>query len=115
MPTLRDILYLSGDVFLPKRMRTVLERYHIGNDRSLVYVTNWSILHFFTGFLTGILLMSFFPTYDYYWTGFLVHTVWEIWQVLVSNTPWWTLRGWVDIGMDTLLFMLGMALVKMNQ
>lgn len=111
MPTLRDVLYLSGDVFLPKRMRTVLERYHIGNDRSLVYVTNWSLIHLVSGFLTGIVLLSFFPTYDYYWTGFAVHTVWEIWQVLVSNTPWWTLRGWVDIGTDTVLFMLGMLLV----
>jgi hypothetical protein len=113
--TWKDVLYLSGDVFLPKRMRTVLERYHVGNDRSLVYVTNWSILHFFTGFLVGILLMSFFPTYDYYWTGFWVHTIWEIWQILVSNTPWWTTRGQIDVVVDTLIFMLGMVLASAGQ
>lgn len=110
--SLRDILYLSGDVFLPKKMRTVLERYHIGNDKSLVYVTNWSIMHFFTGFFTGILLLSFYPEYDYYWTGFWIHTLWEVWQILVSNTPWWTLRGQVDVVVDTVIFLAGMYLAK---
>jgi hypothetical protein len=32
--------------------------------------------------------------------------MWEIWQLAVQNTPW-TLRGILDIGMDTLLFMIG--------
>ena len=108
----KDVLYLSGDVFLPKKMRTVLERYHIGHDKSLVYVTNWSILHFFTGFLTGIFLLSFYPDYNYYWTGFWIHTVWEVWQILVSNTPWWTLRGQIDVVVDTLIFLAGMYLAQ---
>lgn len=106
MPTFRDILFLSGDLFLPKSVRNVLERYYIGNDRSLVYVTNWSLIHFLSGILTAWILVTRYPGYDPLWTGFLIHTMWEIWQLAVHNTPW-TLRGVVDIGMDTLLFMIG--------
>jgi hypothetical protein len=108
MPTLRDVLFLSGDLFLPKSVRTFLEQYWVGNDRSLVYITNWSLIHLVSGILTGYILKTYWPTYGYYWTGFLIHSVWELWQILVKNTPYWTLRGRVDVVMDTVLFMFGM-------
>lgn len=108
MPTLKDALYLSGDLFLPKYVRNVLEQYHLGNGRSLLYVTNWSLLHILSGLLTGYILWVYYPTYDYYWSGFWIHTFWEVWQILVKNTPYWTLRGKIDVVMDTVLFMGGM-------
>jgi hypothetical protein len=106
MPKFEDFLFLSGDLFLPKRIRSFLETYHMGNDRSILYITNWSLVHFFTGILTAWILAVHYPGYDTLWTGFLLHTMWEIWQLAVQNTPW-TLRGILDIGMDTLLFMIG--------
>lgn len=106
MPTFRELLFLSGDLFLPKSVRTVLEHYYIGNDRSLVYVTNWSLIHFLSGILTAWVLVSWYPESDPVWTGFLLHTMWEIWQLAVQNTPW-TLRGLIDVGMDTGLFLAG--------
>jgi len=109
MPTLRDALYLSGDLFLPKPMREVLERYWIGNDRTIIYITNWSLMHVLSGILTGYILLTYAPSYSYYSTGFVIHSAWELWQILVKNTPYHTLRGVVDIGMDTLLFMVGMG------
>jgi hypothetical protein len=112
MPTLKDALMLSGDLFLPKSVRTFLERYWVGNDRSLVYITNWSIVHIFSGVVTGWILLAYFPKYDYYWSGFWFHTFWEVWQIVVSNTPWWTLRGRVDVVTDTVMFMLGMYLFR---
>jgi hypothetical protein len=112
MPTLKDALFLSGDLFLPKQIREVLERYYIGNDHTLFYITNWSLLHIVSGILVGYILIQYYPKYDYYWTGFWVHTFCEIWQVLVKNTPYWTLRGKIDILVDTLLFMIGMVITK---
>jgi hypothetical protein len=114
MPTLKDALMLSGDLFLPKSVRTVLERYWVGNDKSLVYITNWSLIHLLSGVVTGWVLLTYFPKYDYYWSGFWFHTVWEVWQIVVSNTPWWTLRGRIDVVTDTVMFMLGMYLLKTN-
>jgi len=108
MGTLRDVLFLSGDLFLPKPWRTFLETYHVGNDRTLIYITNWSLMHVVSGFVLAWILVSWYPDSNPYWVGFQIHTVWEIWQLLVRNTPW-TLRGFVDVGMDTLLFMLGMV------
>ncbi len=112
MPTLRDVLFLSGDLFLPKSVRAFLEQYWIGNERSVVYITNWSLVHLVSGFLTGYILATYWPTYAYYWTGFLIHSVWELWQILVKNTPYWTLRGRVDVVTDTVLFIGGMAFFR---
>lgn len=106
MPTFQDVLFLSGDLFLPKSVRRVLEHYYVGNDRTLIYITNWSLVHFFTGVLTAWVLETHYPGYDTLFTAFLLHTMWEIWQLAVRNTPW-TLRGFLDVGMDTLLFLGG--------
>lgn len=62
-----------------------------------------------SGLLVGYILRVYYPEYPYYWTGFGIHSVWEIWQILVKNTPYWTARGVIDIGMDTALFMGGLA------
>jgi hypothetical protein len=110
MPTLKDALYLSGDLFLPKSVRTTLEHYHVGNDKSLVYVTNWSFMHLLAGLIVGWILKTYYEEYDYYWTGLAVHTFWEVWQILVKNTPIWKLRGVIDIGTDTLFFVAGMGI-----
>jgi hypothetical protein len=88
-------------------VRRLLETYWIGDDRSLVYVTNWTFVHF----LSGVVLTSLFPAMTY-WTAFLIHSAAELWQIIISNTPWWTLRGWIDIGMDTLFFMSGVWVAK---
>lgn len=108
MPTVRDLLYLSGDLFLPKSLRTFLERYWIGNDQSLFYVTNWSIVHALSGVLIGYLLLQ---NDSYYATGFYIHTLWEVWQLAVRNTQN-TLRGTIDVFTDTAFFLLGMFLIK---
>jgi hypothetical protein len=108
MPTIRDALYLSGDLFLPKPMRAFLERYWFGDDESVLYITNWSLMHLVSGVLTGYLLTTYWPRYAYYWTGFLIHSAWELWQIFVKNTPYWTLRGRVDVITDTVLFMIGL-------
>lgn len=113
MPTVRDLLYLSGDLFLPKTLRTFLEQYWIGNDRSLFYVTNWSILHALSGILVGYGLIHYYPDLSYYTTGFYIHTLWEVWQLAVRNTPN-TLRGTLDVLTDTAFFLTGMFLIELS-
>jgi hypothetical protein len=112
MPTVKDALYLSGDLFLPKSVRTVLEQYHIGSDTSLVYVTNWTLMHFLSGLFLGWILTTYFPKLSYYAMGFYIHSAWELWQILVKNTPYWTPRGLIDIGTDTAFTMAGMVVYK---
>lgn len=106
--TMNDILYRSGDVFLPKSVRTILERYHIGDSKSVFYLTNWSIVHLVSGIVTGWVLVSYAPNLPYYTTGFAIHTLWEFWQIYIGMTPWKTARGQMDILVDTAMFMTGM-------
>jgi hypothetical protein len=68
-------------------------------------------MHVLSGIITGYLLITYAPTYSYYWTGFWIHSAWEFWQILVKNTPYWTTRGVVDIGVDTAMFMAGMLFI----
>ena len=99
---MEDILYRSGDVFLPKSVRDILGRYYVGSDTSLVYFTNWSLIHFVSGVVVAYYTRS-------YLKGFIIHTLWELWQIFIRNTPL-TYRGFIDIGVDTGMFMLGMIL-----
>jgi len=109
---LNEILFNSGDLFLPKPIKAFLETYWIGDDTSLFYVTWWTFIHFLSGILTGYLLVKTKSATTYFWTGFLIHTVWELWQMIGKNTKYWTARGQIDVGVDTTVFMLGMVFLK---
>jgi len=103
-----SLLYRSGDVFLSSGVRKFLETYHIGNSKSLLYVTNWSFVHFLSGIFLGWILISYFPDWNYYFSGLWIHTVWELWQILIGMTKIYTYRGMIDVGVDTLFFMIGL-------
>jgi hypothetical protein len=106
-------LFKSGDLFLPKPIRNVLEYYWIGNDSSLFYVSNWSLVHFMSGIGTVILLhyMRICSYYTIVYISFLLHSLWELWQIFVKNTKYWTLRGQIDIVVDTVFYMAGVLLI----
>lgn len=67
--------------------------------------------------LSGVLIAYILSLYKYkltkqqiFITAFLIHTAWEIWQILVESTPIHTFRGQLDVFVDTLAFMLGAVL-----
>jgi hypothetical protein len=103
----------SGDLFLPKQLRNFLEIYLIGSDKTIFYITLWSIIHL----ISGIFIRFFFLYYtSFSFThslifAFIIHTIWEFWQYIITNTPR-TLRGFVDTVVDTILFMIGFIIVK---
>lgn len=96
MPKIRDL----GDLFLPAPVKSVLEVYLVGNDRSLLYLNVWSLVHALSGVLTAWGLTSSLET------AFWIHTAWEALQLGIQNTPW-SLRGAIDVVVDTLLFLGG--------
>lgn len=104
---LNTILFKSGDLFLPKSVRNILEYYYIGDDRSVFYVTNWTVIHFLSGIFTAYYLFSKFTTQQVYIISILIHSIWELWQIFGENTPIQTLRGQIDVLVDTVAYMLG--------
>lgn len=105
------LLFHSGDLFLPKNVKDFLEQYWIGDDTSLFYISWWTFIHFLSGILTSSLLLE----YNYknvFLLGFIIHSIWELWQILGKNTHYWTLRGKIDILTDTVAFMIGMLIYK---
>ena len=107
---IQDILFKSGDLFLPTRIRTFLEHYYVGSDTSLVYITNWTFVHFLVGVILSLYLFPSMSKQAALWRIFWIHSVWELWQIIGQNTPIHTLRGVLDIGMDTSATMIGALL-----
>jgi Cu-Zn family superoxide dismutase len=106
--TTDSILYRSGDLFLNDAAKKFLYSYIAGNDRSLVYINYWSVIHFLAGVLVylGLRLLGI---ESYFLIGLVIHTLWEFWQLSIGMTKV-SARGLIDIGMDTGFFMGGMGI-----
>jgi hypothetical protein len=114
------LLYRSGDAFLPERIRRFLGTFVYGSYQTPVYINYWSFMHAFSGILLALLLLRapqwipFSQLLNPYLYGFLVHTVWELWQVAIGMSRPFTAQGHnglTDIVLDTAFFMVGMAIV----
>ena len=56
---IQDIIYNSGDVFLPEKVKNILGTDLIGDSKKTFYVSGWSIVHFLNGILFGYLYLYF--------------------------------------------------------
>ena len=108
---IKKVIYNSGDVFLPERIKNFLKKDIIGSTNKTFYITWWSIIHFINGIIVGALYLHYNYNKKHYFLAMLsIHTLWEVWQIVIgmSNPMKTTGRGnIVDIILDTLLFMLG--------
>ena len=102
----QKILYRTGDLYLPPKIVHFLDQYIVGSNRSLLYINLWSILHLFSGIFTAIYIT------DNIYYAFILHTIWELWQILIGMTKYRTMRGMLDICMDTIMFLAGFIIVQ---
>jgi VanZ family protein len=109
-----DWKFKSGDLFLPKQVRDFLEYQYVGTKTSALYISNWTLVHFFSGVLAAYLLAAYLlatrTRYSILYiliVALLFHIVWELWQIYGKNTLIWTRRGQVDVFVDTVAFMVG--------
>jgi hypothetical protein len=103
-------LYRSGDIWLPQPLVKVLDTYILGNDKSLFYLNYWHINHFLSGILFGLIHLLVYRFSNPVWSYFLLHTLWELWQLYLTMTPR-TWRGLIDIVVDTTVGLLGLYVV----
>ncbi len=110
-PSLQDIIYSSGDVFLPEKVKKILRTDLIGTSKKTFYVSGWSILHFINGIIIGYIYLYFNGDRKlYFYKLFIIHTIWEFWQMLIGMSNPFKLtdsNNLIDIIMDTIFFMLG--------
>jgi hypothetical protein len=112
---LHNIIYNSGDVFLPEEIKYILGIDLIGTSKNTFYVSGWSIVHFINGIIFGYLYLYFNGDIQLYtFKLFIIHTIWEFWQMLIGMSKPYKLTGrsnLIDTIMDTLFFMLGTYIV----
>lgn len=101
-----SLAYRSGDAFLPKKVVNMLGTYIVGDDHTLFYLNYWSIIHFSSGLVLGLVIRNIS-----YGQALIIHLLWESWQLAIGMTKK-NLRGFLDAGVDTALFMLGVWLSK---
>jgi hypothetical protein len=108
---INKLIYKSGDVFLPDKINKALRVDLLGSSEKTFYITGWSIIHLLNGILFGYLYYYFKYDMKHYILNLLIlHTLWEIWQIIIGMSKPYKLTGnsnIVDIFMDTLLFMGG--------
>lgn len=115
---LDEIAYHSGDIFLPKSLKQVLDTDIVGSSKKTFYLSGWTILHFMSGILFGYIFLQWYPdttATNYYYKMFVLHTIWELWQMLIGMAHPYNLTGpsnLVDILVDTIAFMVGVFLNK---
>lgn len=105
------IIYNSGDVFLPVYIKQALDKYLYTTNNGSFYVNGWTFLHLFSGVLLGALYLFLNKSITfYYYNLFIIHTIWELWQMLIGMSKPWKLTGHsnlIDIFVDTIVFMIG--------
>jgi hypothetical protein len=117
-PDTRSLMFRSGDAFLPARIRQFLRTYIVGGPTTTFYLNYWSVVHFMSGMLFAavyhpFLFTSMKPTTELYLAGFLVHTLWELWQIVIGMSRPFLMAGnnnFLDVIIDTILFMAGIRL-----
>ncbi len=108
---IEQIIYRSGDIFLPENVKTILKTDIIGSSKKTFYISGWSINHFISGILVGYLYL--YLKYDikrYAINMLIIHCLWEFWQILIGMSKPYKLIGTnnlIDTIIDTLLFMVG--------
>jgi hypothetical protein len=113
---LKNIIYNSGDVFLPDNIKEILSYDIIGSHKKTFYISGWSIVHFINGILFGYLYLYFkYNKKDYIINLLILHTLWEFWQIIIGMSRPYSLSGrsnLIDTFLDTILFMSGALITK---
>jgi hypothetical protein len=113
---IQNLIYNSGDAFLPEKVKNILGMDLIGTSKKTFYVSGWSIVHLMSGIIIGYLYLYFKGDARLYtFKLFIIHTLWECWQMLIGMSTPYKLTGRsniIDTIMDTIFFMLGAYFVR---
>jgi hypothetical protein len=106
-----QIIYNSGDFFFPKFIKNILDKNIYITQNNSFYINGWSLLHCFSGIILGAVYLYLDKGLNfYYYYLFIIHTIWELWQMLIGMSKPWKLTGdsnLIDTFVDTIFFMIG--------
>lgn len=113
---LKNIIYNSGDVFLPEKIKNILGTDLLGTSNKTFYVSGWSIIHLINGIIIGYIYLYLKGDDRFYlYKMFIIHTMWELWQMLIGMAKPYKLTGrsnLIDTIMDTIFYMVGAFIVR---
>ena len=105
------MIYKSGDFFIPQTIKKVLDILLYKSSNYSFYIEVWHIVHLMSGFLMGLIYIHLgYNINTYFWNLFIIHTIWEYWQVYIGMSKPLRLtyhNNLIDILFDTFIFMVG--------
>jgi hypothetical protein len=106
-----QLIYNSGDFFFPKFIKNILDKNIYITQNNSFYINGWTLLHYFSGMILGAVYLYLDKGLNfYYYYLFIIHTIWELWQMLIGMSKPWKLTGdsnLIDTFVDTIVFMIG--------
>ena len=112
---IQNIIYNSGDVFLPEKIKNILGTDLIGTSKKTFYISGWSIVHLINGIIIGYIYLYLKGDIRLYFLKmFIIHSMWEYWQMLIGMAKPYKLTGrsnLIDTIMDTIFFMIGAYII----
>lgn len=109
-----NIIIRSGDMFMPYKIKKILNITLLGNSKTY-YINGWSFMHLVSGMIIGYIYIYLgYSSVDYYYKMFILHTIWELWQMLigiVNPFKWKGDSGLADTIVDTIFFMIGSYMI----
>ena len=109
MKKYQKLIYHTGDFLLPKSLIKILDIELIRKNK--FYINGWSFMHFLSGIIVGYLLND----NCYYYKLFIIHTLWELWQIMIGMSKPFLFAendNIIDLFIDTIFFMFGGYVVK---
>jgi hypothetical protein len=117
MNTIKNIdwekmIYHSGDFFLPKSIKEFLDKNIYMTRNYSFYINGWTFIHYLSGMIIGSIYLYLGKKihFFYYYYLFIIHTIWELWQMLIGMSKPYKLTGdsnLIDTFVDTIVFMFG--------
>jgi hypothetical protein len=113
---LQNIIYNSGDVFLPESIKNILGTDLIGTSKKTFYVSGWSIVHLINGIIFGYIYLYYkLDMQFFFYKLFILHAIWELWQMLIGMAKPYKLTGrsnLIDTILDSIFFMSGAYITR---
>lgn len=114
-----DVIYRSGDVFLPKPIKAFLDTPLYESKNTSFYINVWTMVHVISGLIGGYIYLYWgYNKRNYYYNLFIIHMIWEAWQIFIGMSKPFSLTGdnnSIDIFVDTAAFMLGTYIANITK
>lgn len=97
-------------IFVPDNIKKLLAIDLIGSYDGYYYVNGWSIIHFISGLIFGLIFIHL--DIDSNENHLYFHSAWELFQIIIGDTDLTKFSKIIDVILDTIFYMIGVYFIR---